>query len=243
MGARPEGPADRPAAAAVMQHAFVFVTATPARRQQLQPRLRTHVSPRLTPQLTHTPTKPNHTNAPQVASSFSHMLNLHNLTEEVANTQTERAGRMGQLQLPTRSTNATFIKLTTQNGVDPAEVYDALCNQTVQLVLTAHPTQAFRQSLLKKYAQVRAISSGCSGCSGCSGSRLGWRRRLTRPRRLPPTALPLLPAQCTLTPHSLHPFFHTQSAKPGPLLPGQPPQQEDVKLREAGDAGGHPRAG
>ncbi|GBF96435.1 phosphoenolpyruvate carboxylase [Raphidocelis subcapitata] len=92
-----------------------------------------------------------------VASSFSHMLNLHNLTEEVANTQTERAGRMGQLVLPTRSTNASFIKLTTQNGVKPEEIYKALCDQTVQLVLTAHPTQAFRQSLLKKYAQVRRL--------------------------------------------------------------------------------------
>lgn len=95
-----------------------------------------------------------------VASSFSHMLNLHNLTEEVAATQTERAGRMGQLVLPTRSTNASFIKLTTQNGVAPSAVYEALCGQTVQLVLTAHPTQAFRQSLLKKYAHVRALLDG-----------------------------------------------------------------------------------
>jgi hypothetical protein len=30
---------------------------------------------------------------------------------------------MGQLVLPTRSTNASFIKLTTQNGVKPEEVY------------------------------------------------------------------------------------------------------------------------
>ena len=52
------------------------------------------------------------------------MLNLHNLTEEVANTQTERAGRMGQLTLPTRSTNASFIKLTSQNGVGGAQVYE-----------------------------------------------------------------------------------------------------------------------
>jgi hypothetical protein len=29
-----------------------------------------------------------------------------------------------------------------------------LCSQTVELVFTAHPTQAFRQSLLKKYARV-----------------------------------------------------------------------------------------
>ena len=30
-----------------------------------------------------------------------------------------------------------------------------LCNQRVALVLTAHPTQALRASLLKKYAPVR----------------------------------------------------------------------------------------
>ncbi|WIA14756.1 hypothetical protein OEZ85_003241 [Tetradesmus obliquus] len=90
-----------------------------------------------------------------VASSFSHMLNLHNLTEEVANTQTERAGRMGELTLPTRSTNMSFIKLTNQNGVPAQKIYETLCSQTVELVFTAHPTQAFRQSLLKKYARVR----------------------------------------------------------------------------------------
>jgi len=36
--------------------------------------------------------------------------------------------------------------------VPPPQV---LCEQTVELVFTAHPTQAFRQSLLKKYAKVR----------------------------------------------------------------------------------------
>jgi phosphoenolpyruvate carboxylase len=30
-----------------------------------------------------------------------------------------------------------------------------LCNQQVELVLTAHPTQALRASLLKKYAHIR----------------------------------------------------------------------------------------
>lgn len=32
-----------------------------------------------------------------------------------------------------------------------------LCKQQVELVLTAHPTQALRGSLLKKYAHVRAV--------------------------------------------------------------------------------------
>ena len=61
------------------------------------------------------------------------------------------------MTLPTRSTNMSFIKLTTQNGVPASKVYETLCGQTVDLVFTAHPTQAFRQSLLRKYAAVRRM--------------------------------------------------------------------------------------
>jgi len=90
-----------------------------------------------------------------VASSFSHMLNLHNLTEEVNNNQIGRAVCLGDMDSPTRDTNVSLIKLTSQNGYTPQQVYEALCNQTVELVLTAHPTQALRASLLRKYANVR----------------------------------------------------------------------------------------
>ncbi|GFR48761.1 hypothetical protein Agub_g10581 [Astrephomene gubernaculifera] len=90
-----------------------------------------------------------------VASSFSHMLNLHNLTEEVNSSQIGRAVRLGEMDSPTRDTNHSLLKLTTVNGLSPQQVYDSLCSQTVELVLTAHPTQALRASLLKKYAIVR----------------------------------------------------------------------------------------
>jgi len=90
-----------------------------------------------------------------VASSFSHMLNLHNLTEEVNASQTERAVRLGEVENPIRTTNKSLLKLTQVNGATPEDVYKALCNQCVELVLTAHPTQALRASLLKKYARVR----------------------------------------------------------------------------------------
>lgn len=90
-----------------------------------------------------------------VASSFSHMLNLHNLTEEVNTAQSERAFRLGEIENPTRTTNKSLIKLTTTNGYKPEDVYKQLSEQTVELVLTAHPTQALRGSLLKKYASVR----------------------------------------------------------------------------------------
>ncbi|KAF5835589.1 phosphoenolpyruvate carboxylase [Dunaliella salina] len=90
-----------------------------------------------------------------VASSFSHMLNLHNLTEEVNSSQTERAVRLGEVENPVRTTNKSLLKLTGVNGYSPEQVYQHLCNQQVELVLTAHPTQALRASLLKKYAHVR----------------------------------------------------------------------------------------
>ncbi|KAK9814631.1 hypothetical protein WJX72_009042 [[Myrmecia] bisecta] len=91
-----------------------------------------------------------------VASAFSQMLNLHNLSEDISNAQAERAARMGEVEQSTRSTNRSFKKLISINGVDPAEIYKALCSQCVEAIMTAHPTQALRQSLLKKYAQIRS---------------------------------------------------------------------------------------
>jgi hypothetical protein len=43
----------------------------------------------------------------QVASSFSHMLNLHNLTEEVNASQTERAVRLGEVRAHGKASHPT----------------------------------------------------------------------------------------------------------------------------------------
>ena len=45
------------------------------------------------------------------------------------------------MEQSTRSTNRSFKKLVAQ-GKDPAEIYRAICTQRVELVFTAHPTQA-----------------------------------------------------------------------------------------------------
>ena len=40
-------------------------------------------------------------------------------------------------------------------GVQTDAIYEAISNQCVDLVLTAHPTQALRRSMLKNFAKIR----------------------------------------------------------------------------------------
>ncbi|KAL3677299.1 hypothetical protein R1sor_027247 [Riccia sorocarpa] len=96
-----------------------------------------------------------------VASSFSHMLNLSNLAEEVQIAYRRRAKqKRGDLAdensaLTESDIEETFDRLVHQLGKSPVEIFEALKNQTVDLVLTAHPTQSVRRSLLQKFSRIR----------------------------------------------------------------------------------------
>ncbi|XP_026453585.1 phosphoenolpyruvate carboxylase 2-like [Papaver somniferum] len=96
-----------------------------------------------------------------VAKSFSHMLNLANLAEEVQIANRRRIklkkGDFGDENSATTESDIeeTLKRLVTQMGKSPEEVFDALKNQTVDLVFTAHPTQSVRRSLLQKHARIR----------------------------------------------------------------------------------------
>eukprot|EP01018_Ginkgo_biloba_P000377 Gb_39797 [translate_table: standard] len=96
-----------------------------------------------------------------VASAFSHMLNLANLAEEVQIAYRRRIkhkkGSFADENSATTESDfeETFKRLVYQLGKSPTEVFDALKNQTVDLVLTAHPTQSVRRSLLQKHARIR----------------------------------------------------------------------------------------
>jgi phosphoenolpyruvate carboxylase len=93
-----------------------------------------------------------------VASSFSHMLNLGNLAEEVqiANRRpTTRKGNIGDENsaLTESDLDQTFQRLVKQLHKTPDEIFAALKDQTVDLVFTAHPTQSVRRSLLQKHSR------------------------------------------------------------------------------------------
>ncbi|XP_028057345.1 phosphoenolpyruvate carboxylase 2-like isoform X1 [Camellia sinensis] len=49
----------------------------------------------------------------------------------------------------------TLKRLVGELKKSPEEVFDALKNQTVDLVFTAHPTQSVRRSLLQKHGRIR----------------------------------------------------------------------------------------
>lgn len=97
-----------------------------------------------------------------VASSFSHMLNLANLAEEIQMVYqkkmeaSRRGGFADEASAPTESDiDETFQRLVRGLGKTPREVFDALRSQTIDLVFTAHPTQSVRRSLLEKHASIR----------------------------------------------------------------------------------------
>lgn len=94
-----------------------------------------------------------------VTKAFSNMLNLGNLAEEVQIAYRRRSKLKKRdfsdegSALTESDIEETLRKLVGQLNKSPQEVFDALKNQTVDLVLTAHPTQSVRRSLLQKHAR------------------------------------------------------------------------------------------
>ncbi len=106
-----------------------------------------------------------------VTKSFSHMLNLANLAEEVQIAYRRRIKlKKGDFTEENSATTESDIEETLKRLVmqlkkSPEEVFDALKNQTVDLVLTAHPTQSVRRSLLQKHARfVLHMHKGLTPC-------------------------------------------------------------------------------
>ncbi|CAM8901216.1 hypothetical protein QQ045_010634 [Rhodiola kirilowii] len=95
-----------------------------------------------------------------VAKSFSHMLNLANLAEEVQiayrrRIKLKKGDFADEASATTESDIEETIRKLVRMGKTSEQVFDALKNQTVDLVFTAHPTQSVRRSLLQKHGRIR----------------------------------------------------------------------------------------
>lgn len=86
-----------------------------------------------------------------VASLLSNMCNLANVAEHVHRIRRRKAYERGESSVLIQHSLEKIINdLTKENGVDLAKIRHQLASQTVEMVLTAHPTQAVRRSLLSK---------------------------------------------------------------------------------------------
>nr|UZC49310.1 PEPC1 [Salsola ferganica] len=95
-----------------------------------------------------------------VTKAFSHMLNLSNLAEEVQIAYRRKIKKKGDLADESSAATEsdfeeTLRRLITDMKKSPQEIFETLKNQTVDLVLTAHPTQSVRRSLLQKHGRIR----------------------------------------------------------------------------------------
>ncbi|PIA39515.1 hypothetical protein AQUCO_02600164v1 [Aquilegia coerulea] len=80
--------------------------------------------------------------------AFSHYLNLMTIAETH-----HRVRKARNMPLLSKSCDDTFNKLI-QSGVSPEDLYDTVCKQVVEIVLTAHPTQINRRTLQYKHIRI-----------------------------------------------------------------------------------------
>ncbi|KAK7268351.1 hypothetical protein RIF29_21049 [Crotalaria pallida] len=83
-----------------------------------------------------------------LARAFSHYLTLMGIAETH-----HRVRKGGNLAQVAKSCDDIFNQLV-QGGVSPDELYNTVCKQEVEIVLTAHPTQINRRTLQYKHIRI-----------------------------------------------------------------------------------------
>ncbi|TVR00984.1 MAG: phosphoenolpyruvate carboxylase [Deltaproteobacteria bacterium] len=92
-----------------------------------------------------------------VARAFSHFLTLANIAEQHHRVRRRRQYRLDPEASPQRASfEETFSRLR-DSGLSPERLHAAVCDQQVELVLTAHPTEVARRTLLQKHNRIACL--------------------------------------------------------------------------------------
>lgn len=86
----------------------------------------------------------------KVAKAFTEFLRLANLAEQTHRIRRRQAHRVGGSVAQRASPLDTFTRLR-ENGVSPAEIKAALRDAQIELVMTAHPTEAMMPQAIRAY--------------------------------------------------------------------------------------------
>jgi phosphoenolpyruvate carboxylase len=95
--------------------------------------------------------------ATPLARAFAHFLNLANVAEQHHRIRRRRAYLADPKSPPQPgSCRETFARLIAA-GIAPDDLFEAICNLRLELVLTAHPTEVSRRTLIHKYNRVAEL--------------------------------------------------------------------------------------
>jgi phosphoenolpyruvate carboxylase len=92
-----------------------------------------------------------------LARAFAHFLNLANIAEQHHRVRRRRAHRRDLQSPPQRgSCEEAFARLIA-DGLSPRALHESVCRLPIELVLTAHPTEVSRRTLVEKYNRVATL--------------------------------------------------------------------------------------
>jgi phosphoenolpyruvate carboxylase len=92
-----------------------------------------------------------------VARAFAHFLNLANIAEQHHRVRRRRAHRRDPAARPQRGSCEEAFQRLIASGLAPRQLHDAVCALRIELVLTAHPTEVSRRTLVEKYNRIATL--------------------------------------------------------------------------------------
>jgi phosphoenolpyruvate carboxylase len=92
--------------------------------------------------------------AKATAKAFHLYLDLSNIAERIHRVRRWRQYKSGKGNLVLKQTITDCFNILREKGVSMNEIRETLIHQSIELVLTAHPTQAARRTTLAKYAKI-----------------------------------------------------------------------------------------
>ncbi len=91
-----------------------------------------------------------------LARAFTHFLHLANIAEQHHRIRRRRAYRRDPQAQPQRGSCEDGFARLLAAGVTPDQLHEAVCALQIELVLTAHPTEVARRTLVQKYNRIAA---------------------------------------------------------------------------------------
>ncbi len=89
-----------------------------------------------------------------VSRAFTHFLNLANIAEQYHTKRLRRLHEGDKSTLTQDNALEYLLQECLDKGIDKDTIYQALCEMRVELVLTAHPTEVSRRTLIQKYDDI-----------------------------------------------------------------------------------------